>query len=513
MFKELPHKIKKSYVGVRDFLDEKGIGTANRGQPSRLQRFAHFWLVVWKNFSRNRCPVHASALAYTTLLALIPILAVALSITTSLLNTEDQRNIDRFVDRVVANMAPPSPPKETPPPAGNTNEVQTLPPDTAAGQTNNPADDGNLSESSATAGRQELVRWIHRFIENVRGGIRRGTLGLAGGVLLVFIAISLLSRIEGTFNDIWGVARGRSFLDRIVKYSAVIFLGALLLGVGVGVASAPRLQSAKHLIESLPFVFKVLPVVLLCLGFAVFYMLMPNTRVRWQAALIGGLIAGILWHLNNYFSVFYVSRWVSNSRIYGSLAVIPVFMVGLYFSWLILLFGAQVAYAFQNRAAYLQQKQAENVNQRGREFVALRLMQYVGARFLRGDLPATVAEMANDLVVPSRLAQQIMHTLIAARLVVEVAGGETAYAPARPLERISCHDILLALRAGHGQELETRDEPARAEVYGEFQKILEAERTAASCITVLAMVNRAEKLEALPSQQVKAVTDGKHGRN
>ncbi len=98
-------------------------------------------------------------------------------------------------------------------------------------------------------------------------------------------------------------------------------------------------------------------------------------------------------------------------------------------------------------------------------------------------------------------------------MVVEVAGGESAYAPARPLECINCHDILLALRAGQGQELPTRDEPARAEVYGEFEKILEAERKAASGVTVLAMVSRAEKPAALSPHQVKAVTDGKHDRN
>ena len=98
---------------------------------------------------------------------------------------------------------------------------------------------------------------------------------------------------------------------------------------------------------------------------------MPNTKVHWRAALAGGLAGGMLFHLNNVVSVLYVSRVVSNSKIYGSLGLVPVFMIGLYFSWLILLFGAQVAYAFQNRATYLEEKQVENINQRGREFVAL----------------------------------------------------------------------------------------------------------------------------------------------
>ena len=90
-----------------------------------------------------------------------------------------------------------------------------------------------------------------------------------------------------------------------------------------------------------------------------------------------------------------------------------------------------------------------------------------------------------------------------------MAGIEPAYAPARPLENISCHDILLALRAGQGQELATRDEPARTEVYGEFERIMEAEKKAAASVTVLAMVDRTEKLAALPAPHVKAVTDRK----
>jgi membrane protein len=207
--------------------------------------------------------------------------------------------------------------------------------------------------------------------------------------------------------------------------------------------------------------------------------------------------------------VFYISRWVTNSRIYGSLAIIPVFMVGLYFAWLILLFGAQVAYAYQNRAAYLQEKLSENINQRGREFIALRLMQCIGQRFLRGGPPATLAEISDGLIVPSRLIQEIMEPLMASHLVLPISTREAAYAPGRPLENITCHDILLALRAGQGQELATRDEPARAEVYGEFERIVEAERKAASCVTVLAMVNRTEaELAALSGVKPKAVTDG-----
>jgi membrane protein len=297
-------------------------------------------------------------------------------------------------------------------------------------------------------------------------------------------------------NDIWGVARGRSWFTRIALYWLVISLAPVLLAVALGLATGPHLAGTKKLLVTMPFVgnliFELLPIPVLCLTFALFYMLMPNAKVDWRAALVGGAVGGILWHLNSSISALYVSRVVSNSRIYGSLGLVPVFMIGLYFSWLILLFGAQVAYAFQNRAAYMEEKQVEQINQRGREFIALRLMACLGERFLRGEPAATTADFASQLSVPSRLVRQIMNTLGAARLVAEIACPETAYLPARPLEKINCHDILLAMRATHGQELVTRDEPSRREVYGEFHRIEEAERQAASTVTLLELVQRSQ---------------------
>jgi membrane protein len=265
------------------------------------------------------------------------------------------------------------------------------------------------------------------------------------------------------------------------------------------------LESTQKLIAKMPLIgpliFPTLSLIVLWFAFALFYQMVPNTKVRFNAALVGGIVGGTVWHLNNLFGFLYVSRVVSNSKIYGGLGLVPVFMAGVYFSWLILLFGAQVAYAYQNRALYLQERIAENVNQRGREFVAMRLMTCIGQRFQRG-LPApTGQEMSDELSIPSRLVQQVLQTLIAAHLVIEVSGLEPAYTPARPLEQINAHHILQAMRA-RGQELRTRNEPVREEVYGEFARIQEAEKKAASSITMLTLVHRADaRLELAPAPE------------
>jgi membrane protein len=327
-----------------------------------------------------------------------------------------------------------------------------------------------------------------------------------GMLVLVIVAIRMLASIEETFNDIWGVTRGRNWVSRIVLYWATITLGPLLLACALGLASSPHFQATKGAVAGTwvgGFAFQLLPLVVLWLAFALAYQLVPNTKIHFGAALVGGIVGGTLWHLNSVFGFLYVSRVVSNSKIYGSLGLVPVFMAGLYFSWLILLFGAQIAYGFQNRRSYLQDKLIENVNQRGREFIALRLMTCLGQRFQNGQPPVSAQKLSAELDIPSRLVQQVMQTLLTARLVVETGGNEHGFTPARPLDQITAHDVLHALRTGAGQELPMRDSPVRAEVYGEFARIEKAERDAAAAVTMLALVNRAEAKLALTAPEAE----------
>ncbi|MGH7993236.1 MAG: YhjD/YihY/BrkB family envelope integrity protein [Limisphaerales bacterium] len=495
----------KILSGLRADAEKEWFGAEN--ELNRLERFAHFWVLVGRSFARNRCPVRAAALSYTTLLALIPLLAVAISVTSGLLKSEGEEKIYGVIDQVVSSIMPPAQ-LNTNGPAVSLNlspgisvALTQTNSETAGRGTNSavittngipeggtPTAPGN--DTRRTTAQKEAAKYIHNFVQTTRSG----ALGVTGMILLVFIAIRMLAGVEATFNDIWGVTRGRNWLWRTVLYWTTITLGPLLLIAALGLAGGPHLETARNLVNHMPlvggFIFDLLPLVVLWLTFALVYLLMPNTKVHFAAALAGGIVGGTLWHLNNVFGFLYVSRVVTNSKIYGSLGLVPVFMVGLYFSWLILLFGAQVAYAFQNRRAYMQDKLVETVNQRGREFIALRMMTCIGQRFQRGQPPRTLPEISVELGIPTRLAQQVLQTLLAARLVTEVAGAESAYVPARPLDAINAHHVLQALRAGFGQELPLRDEPARTEVYGEFARIEEAERQAASAVTLLALVSR-----------------------
>jgi len=488
---------------------------------NRLERFAHFCVLVGKSFVRNRCPVRAAALSYATLLALIPMLAVAISVTSSILKGQGETEIYGAIDKLVSNIMPPVTAK----PEGHgvslnlsplsitltpTNSAVTKAAAHSATNLNTAAGAAEYSEPDvpvvSISAQKEAAKWIHDFIQNTQNG----ALGVIGMLLLVFVAIRMLANVEETFNDIWGVTRGRSWPSRIILYWATITLGPLLLAGALGLAGSPYFQDTKDAVTDTVaggFVFQLLPLFLLWLLFALTYQLVPNTKIHFGAALIGGIIAGSLWHLNNVFGFLYASRVVSYSKIYGGLGLVPVFMAGLYFSWLILLFGAQAAYAFQNRKAYLQDQLVENVNQRGREFIALRLMTGIGQRFQNGQPPVTLQQISFELGIPTRLAQQVLQTLLTTRLVVESGGNEPGYTPARPLDVITAHDILHAMRTGGGRELPLHDGPVRAEVFGEFARIEEAEQAAASVITMLTLVNRAQAKLQLAAPMSRPSTD------
>jgi membrane protein len=485
---------KRPFSRYLKILSDVHIGAEN--EFGRLERFVHFCVLVGKSFVRNRCLIRASALSYTTLLAMIPMLAVAVSVTSSLLKTQGETQIYEAIDKFVSNIMPPARV------GTNSSGVSlNLSPNlsVALTQTNSVAatnliatvNPGAVTPVVSVNAQKEAAKWIHGFIQKTQST----TLGAVGMLLLVVVAIRMLSNIEATFNDIWGVTRGRNWLLRVVLYWTAITLGPLAIIGALGLTSGPHWQSAKDLIGHMPLIggliFEFLPLVVLWLVFALLYQLVPNTKVHFSAALAGGIVAGSLWHLNNMFGFLYASRVVTNSKIYGSLGLVPVFMIGLYFSWAILLFGAQVSYAFQNRKAYLQEKLVEHVNQRGREFIALRLMTCICQYFQTGRPPVTLQKISAELGIPTKLAQQVLQTLLTARLVVEVAGSENSYTPGRPLEAINAHDVLSAMRAANGQELAIRNEPVYAEVLGEFARIQEAEKQASSSVTMLALVHRA----------------------
>ena len=499
-----------------------------------LEKMVHFWVLVIRHFIKNRCLVRASALAFTSLLAMIPLLVLAVSITSSLLKSQGEEQIYQAIDKMVSTIMPPASMVVTNgeviavarhPGIGHTNMVgpnatvvltvsntQVIASTPALSLDTNAASltvaTNILEDRRVMTAQKEAARSIHDYIQNAQSG----ELGITGMVLFIFTAIGMLRGVENTFNDIWGVTVERQWWHQLSSYFTIVALGPVVLIAAASLAGGNYLHATDHLVARIPLLGRVLleigPLAFSWFVFAMFYMLIPNTHVKFSAAFIGGAVAGTLWHLNNVFAFIYVSRVVTNSEIYGKLGLVPVFMLGLYFSWVILLFGAQVAYACQNRAAYLQDRIAENVNQRGREFVALRIMTLLGQRFQNGQPPARVIELSTDLGVPSRLTQRVLCTLAEAQLVRQAAGEGDAFVPARPLESINAHHILRAMRAGAGKELLVDDTAAMTGIYGDFARIEAAERAAAEKISVLTLVQHLPApLTLLSPESREAITE------
>lgn len=507
MVKHYLTKIKELGSKAKDIIQEKDLHRHQEENVGRARRFLHFWVLVIKSFGRNRCPVRASALAYTTLLAMVPMLAVVISVSTSLIREEGQLPVDRYIQVLVENIAPflkESVTERASEVGGETNGSNEAGPDGGPEVVDEEEEAIQQAEITNRISSTAVVQEIKRAVENFNSG----ALTTTAIIFLLFVVIGMLSSIESTFNDIWGVSQGRSWFARIVQYWAAITLGPVFLISAVSLTAGSLFGETTEWLEKLPGLgfLRLFSLLILVVAFMLFYKLMPNTSVRWSAAFIGGLVGGSLLHLNNLLSFFYVNRVVTYSKIYGSLGTLPLFLAGLYLSWLILLFGAQVAYAYQNRMAYLQERQLEGINQRGREFVALRLVTLISMAFRHDHKPPTTRRLAEAIGAPSRLVTQVMKPLIEQQLVLETGGRETGYFPARPLEQITAYDVLTAMRTAQGQELKTVEDESRALVREVYDNLDKAMRDAGSGTTMNRLVDELARhdidpLKSEPAEQ------------
>jgi membrane protein len=485
MAEEKQAKLQQLQSQMRQLMDDDAIAEQEH-KLSWAQRLVHFWILAGQNFLKNRGPARAASLAYTTLLALVPLLAVSISVAALFLPRDEGKQKEELVTWINAAV------EKFAPSIGVTTDFHTASLTNALprGATNSV---GAAAPSlSAEEQRAQLADKIVEFV----GNIRFGTIGATAMAGLIFVAISLLRNIEAGFNDMWGVTKGRGWMMSIVVYWAAITLGPVVI---VMVKGASYLQALAKTPELLPAWIPGQVVLSLAwvpalavssLAFGALYLWMPNTRVRWSAALVGGFVAASLWMLNGRMAALYNTRVLTYNAIYGSLGILPLFLLGLYLSWLILLFGAQVAYVFQFRKAYLQERQAGRVNQQAREFVALRFMAEIGRRFQAEAKPLTATASAELFGVPPKLTKDILTLLVNDRLLVETTSGETAYTPARPLVQISVRDILRAIRSGSGSDLATHDDYARAVVRGEFEAVLAAEDSRATTVSLQELVAR-----------------------
>jgi len=293
-----------------------------------------------------------------------------------------------------------------------------------------------LFENLAVGARATIEPYLQRFVHNAH----LTSAGLVGGALLVWSAVSLFSNVDRAVNDIWGIRRRRRLRSQAVIYWVGLTLGPLLLAASVMIGHSTRTFLAG---TGLGVLATVASALLTCAFFAVLFLIVPDTKVRLGAAAAGGLAAGLAWELAKWGYTFAVARFFRYHAIYGSVAAVPIFLLWLFVSWAILLFGARLAFVVQYASA-LMREAPQPSSRTGREILAGQAMLAVARAYDRAGAKAPDAgDLATELGVRTEDAADAVAALKQANLLVSVAEG--GLVPCRPLEKITLEDVRRAV--------------------------------------------------------------------
>jgi membrane protein len=405
--------------------------------------------LVVRGFIADGCMLRASALTFTTLLSLVPLLALMFAV------------LKGF---------------------GVQNELEPL-----------------LLKQLAVGG-GTVVTKIVEYINNTNVA-RLGTYGL---IFLIITVLTLLSNIEKTFNRVWGVKETRPMLRRFTDYFSVVTIGPVFLVAAISMTSTVKSQKlVQTLIENqyvgevLLALFEVLPFMVMWLVFAGLYLFMPNVKVSPRAALIGGIFGGTLWQISQWGYLNFQVGVARYNAIYGTLAALPVLMVWIYFSWMIVLLGLEMTYATQNLRSIRQDIRGARVNFASLEFIALTVLLCVGRRFYRCEPAMDRDQLMDKLAVPSRLLRNILDELVRLGFIAETVqeSDATAYQPARALEKIRLHDVIRSLAVDGADYSHLRDTPERLAVGGVAEILHDAEKRALEGMTLRDLVLQVEEAD------------------
>ena len=322
-------------------------------------------------------------------------------------------------------------------------------------------DDLIRSQITATFGGQtEAVEVILQFVNSYLSETKSGVFIGVGLILLLWTVLNLVNNMEITFNRIWQVKKPRNMYRRITDYSSMLLLLPILLvvsgGLSIYMSTALKYVEDYALLAPLgKFMIRLIPFALTWFMFTGLYIFMPNTKVKFRHALVAGILAG---SAHQAFQFLYISGqlWVSRyNAIYGSFAALPMFLLWLQISWIICLFGAQLTYATQNIGNFSFDKDTRNISYRYREFVSILILSLITKRFAQGEPPYTAEAISEQSQIPIQLVHRTLYELQEIRLIHEVSGDEkgeeTAYQPSMDINRLNVA-VLLDRLDTHGSE-------------------------------------------------------------
>jgi len=358
-----------------------------------------------RGFDEDKCELHASALTFYSLVSIVPVAAMAFGI--------------------------------------------------AKGFGFGKVLEGQLLER--LAGHKEVLANVIQIslvlLENTKGGLIAGI----GLVVLLWAVIKMLIQIEDSFNDIWGIKERRSIGRMFGNYLSLMLIGPIspILSSSVTLFISTQLQPIMKQFSLLgffsPLVFlllKLLPFCLLWGLFTFFYLFMPNTKVRFSSGLLAGILAGTLFQIVQWAYINFQIGVVQYNAIYGSFAVLPLFLVWLQLSWLIVLYGVELSFAHQNVDTYEFQSDAQQASHRVKTLFSLQVTSELIKNFATGENPLTARQLSHRLEIPLRFVQEILFELVQSHIlsVTEKGNGEDhGYQPALDINTLTVRYVLEAL--------------------------------------------------------------------
>ncbi|HSE83587.1 MAG TPA: YihY/virulence factor BrkB family protein, partial [Thermodesulfobacteriota bacterium] len=350
-----------------------------------------------REFSERELPLRATSLVYTTLLSLVPLLAFSFSV---LKGFGVHNQIEPFLSQFLAPLG---------------------------------------------AEADKITRNIIDFVENVDVRVL-GSLGLA---TLIYTVISLVQKMEEALNHIWKIEKPRSFTRRFSDYLTIILIGPVLLFTAVGLTASvmsnaivQKLISIEPLGTVIYLLGKLVPYVFVTVAFTFIYMLMPNTKVRFGSALLGGLIAGVIWQTAGWGFALFITSSARYPAIYSSFAVIILFMIWLYVNWLILLIGAEISFCHQNLKFLTLKKEVFNLSNRLKEKLSFLIMYLIGHNYYYNKERWTLDSLVDYLGLPHEPIQNTLRQLEGGGLILETGDNPPAFIPAKDIETIKLKEIL-----------------------------------------------------------------------
>lgn len=411
-----------------------------------LHRVVRVVFLTARSFAGDRCVLRAMALTYTTVLSLVPLLAFSFAMLKGLGWYEDlrQQQIDPYLDELFGALQP----------------VSLAPVD---------AGPAVLVAPSEPAGITQLRQGFDQVLDLVDRTDVKG-LGAIGLLVLMLTALRLLSSIEESFNEIWGVRKARSWVRKLSDYLTMVVITPIFLVVAVGVTGLAKSAGVAEFLEErmalgglVEAAMRAAPVMIGWIVFTLVYLVMPNRRGNLSSAALGGFVAALLWQLTLLAHIEFQIGVAKFNAIYAGFAALPIFLAWVQISWLIVLLGAELAYAHESEREYRGLATYEQREHAFQQSLALRASVRIAAAFLAGEPPVTSHAIGGALGVSSREVDEVLRELERGRLVSHVDSAESAdgvaYQPARDPGSIRVTDVLDALSGvGLDAPLKARDE-------------------------------------------------------